>query len=185
MELGSKTAKTTDTEQWFEVPYKLQLGEITISRVEDFTPLLPTTNPFIPEELALVPRDQVTMERRHNDAKLEIWYDADSEFGAPRSVMSAEIQIKGGIASPQDQVIADLYVGLVKDSLKKEVYPAYLAGLSYDLRAVDAGIQILIEGFEDKQLLLFRLVLERFLSLKIDDAKLATEKESFKKNKSG
>ena len=182
VEINSKTAKTTDTEQWFEVPYKLQLGEITISRVEDFTPLLPTTNPFIPEELALVPRDQVTMERRHNDAELEIWYDADSEFGAPRSVMSAEIQIKGGIASPQDQVIADLYVGLVKDSLKKEVYPAYLAGLSYDLRAVDAGIQILIEGFEDKQLLLFRLVLERFLSLKIDDAKLTTEKESFKKN---
>ena len=47
---------------------------------------------------------------------------------------------------------------------------------------MDAGIQILIEGFEDKQLLLFRLVLERFLSLKIDDAKLTTEKESFKKN---
>ena len=182
IEINSMTAKTTDTEQWFEVPYKLELGEITVSRVEDFEPLLPETNPFIPEELALVPRDQVIMEKRHNDAKLEIWYDADSEFGAPRSVMSAEIQIKGGVASPQDQVIADLYVGLVKDSLKKEVYPAYLAGLSYDLRTTDAGIQILIEGFEDKQLQLFRLVLQRFLSLEIEDAKLTTEKESFTKN---
>ena len=57
------------------------------------------------------------------------------------------------------------------------VYPAYLAGLSYDLSADGTGFEIQVSGYSDEQLTLLQTVLDRFTTLQVDPERFALFKD--------
>ena len=52
-----------------------------------------------------------------------------------------------GFLSANDQAYATLYAMIVKDALNSMSYPAYLAGLTYDIETVSQGLKFFCRVF--------------------------------------
>ncbi|CAM9795347.1 unnamed protein product, partial [Ectocarpus fasciculatus] len=96
-----------------------------------------------------------------------LWHLQDRTFGQPR----AEIYLKVVVTpvaneSARSAALCELVVRLVNDSLTEYSYDAYVAELSYHVKATDAGFQqIHVYGFDHKAPLMLREVLKRLLDL--------------------
>jgi secreted Zn-dependent insulinase-like peptidase len=173
---------TNAVEPWFDVPYQLEVGDIAVVDVDASTLHLPDTNPFLPENLALVPEDNVGPAIEVEKPGIELWLDVDTEFNVPRANQYLTLGVEGGLLTPEDQVHARVYQRLVNDSLNEYAYPALLAGLGYQLSVVPAGFRLGVWGYADKQIELLNTVLERFVSLEMTADRFDIYKQELLKN---
>ena len=89
--------------------------------------------------------------RRHsaintNTAQQTIWVKQDVSFQEPEAFIQLRILSPALNASPDAEVLNDLYVELLKDRLNEYQYPALLAGAALSLRATNVA---LMSPFED------------------------------------
>ena len=165
-------AATDRTEPWFEVPYALERGPIAIDGTgseTDFAFHLPVQNPFIPDNLAALPDDDTPPRRIEAAPGMDIWLDRDLEFGAPRANLRLLLTVpSGGFASVADEVAASIYRDLVADQLNAYAYPAWLAGLSFNIALTATGYLVDIGGYTDKQDILLPKVLEALADAEIE-----------------
>lgn len=169
-------------EPWFNVPYSLKPGPIEKQAVADAGLSLPAPNPYLPEDLNLVAADDKALTPYIQTPELQLWLDSDVQFGSPRANVFLELAIQEGLVSPTDRGVAQLYRMLVQDALGTEVYPAYLAGLSYSISVPDSGFEIRVGGYQDQQQVLLKSVLDALLDTEIDPERFATLKEQLIKN---
>ena len=183
----SPDIKPSATEKWFSVPYRMGAipdkmlaawrAPVALSGIA-----LPAPNPFLPEHLALVkgsaapstgqiPTTLVT--HAAESAGLRLWHLADTEFRAPRANVVVRIATPLVRASAADAAYAALHIQLVRDALAAYSYPAYLAGLSYEIQQNDKGILLMMGGFSDKEPVLLETVLRAFTSTSVDANKFA------------
>jgi secreted Zn-dependent insulinase-like peptidase len=73
-------------------------------------------------------------------------------------------------------VLTQLYVKIVNDQLNEFSYPAYLAGLTYDLYKHIRGFTVRISGYNDKQALLLSRIVEALTSPTIKPGRFAIAK---------
>lgn len=167
-------------EPWFQVPYRVDTFNFTPNEAD--LPLhLPAPNPFLPTDLALVTDDAEPI-ARHDDGSITVWLDTDVRFGSPRAALSLELAVDSGFVTPADRAQAQLYRLLVQDALSELAYPAYLAGLSYRLGVPDAGFDLHISGYNEKQGELLAAVLHALLNSEFSDSRFQALKATLIKD---
>ncbi|CAM9884135.1 unnamed protein product [Ectocarpus sp. 4 AP-2014] len=95
-----------------------------------------------------------------------LWHLQDRTFGQPRAEIYLKVVTPVANESARSAALCELVVRLVNDSLTEYSYDAYVAELSYHVKATDAGFQqIHVYGFDHKAPLMLREVLKRLLDL--------------------
>ena len=181
VEVVDPAATTNKTETYFDVDFALNKGPIPRKPVADAALQLPVANPYLPENLALVSDDNAPISRLKETAPIEMWLDTDTEFGGPRANLLVRVVVPGGLHSASDSAMSRLYTSMVNDSLSATIYPAYLAGLSYQLGSSDTGFTIGVSGYEDKQMQLVETVLDALISAPLPEDRFASLKTSLLK----
>ena len=178
MEVSSPEVNGTQTEPWFQVPYSLEKTSITRQAIPDANLYLPPANPFLPENLSLLADDSATITQLIDEPGIQIWQDTDVSFGGPRSNLYLELAVAQGLTSPRERAMSQVYRMLVEDQLSAITYPAFLAGLGYGINVTDAGFEVSLGGYQDKQIQLLGTVLSALQTTPIDTAKFDKMKAS-------
>ena len=163
--IQNKEAEGDKLSKWYEAPYRIQkLNPELISNLSQTPPSpmhsMPDANPFLPEQLTLV-RDsnQSKPEKLLNKTGLTVWHQTFLEFNTPKSNLFVSVRSPEAMASAENQNLSELMVGMFRDALNTFSYPAYLAGLNYELYNHLRGITIKISGYSDKQSVLLNRLL--------------------------
>lgn len=177
VEIVSDSIEGELVEPWFRVPYSLSRTTAERTATPEPSLALPQPNPYLPGQLDLNEEDEVEAELTIDQPGIRIWLDQDVSYGAPRANTYLELAVTGGFVTPAERAKAQLYRLLVEDALSEVVYPAYLAGLGYGLGISDAGFEVSIGGYQDKQHTLLGTVMDALLNTQIDTGKF----DNFKK----
>ncbi len=167
----------SQTEPWFGVSYDLSPGAVEIADVDSSALHLPDRNPFLPESLELLEDDPAKPAIALKEPGLEVYLDTDMEFRVPRAVIHLGLRNDKGFTDIHDRANAYLYTLLVQDDLNALAYPAYLAGLNYELVGPPKGFRVSVGGYDDKQLVLLEEVVERLVNLEINPARFEVLKQ--------
>lgn len=139
------------TTQWFDTPYRL-------SHIESWpqaAPLpglaLPEPNPYIAEDLDLLPLDSAKPRLLVDNEHYTLWYRPDSEFGTPRVEWRFSLQHPEASSSARNAALTHLLAGWLGDSLNEVLYPARLAGQEASAYAHARGITLSFSGWRDRQ----------------------------------
>lgn len=174
MEVAGPDVPAERTERWFGVPYSIVPGPPDRAAVEHAELALPPPNPYLPEELEVLPHEEDPPELSVARPGLTLWTDRDTGFDTPRANLYLSLGVPEGFSSPTDVAMARLYERVVEDALSEAVYPAYLAGLSYRLAVDGYGFEVAVSGYSDKQLELLATVLDALAGAELDPDRVAT-----------
>lgn len=142
---------------WYDAPYNIQeldqnLLDKLIKPKQDNRLSLPEKNIFIPENISIVKTMNTEKpELLLKQLGLEVWHHTDTSFGTPKSNLFLTIRSPEALKSAATLNMTDLLVKLLTDSLNEYSYPAYLAGLHYELYKHMRGVTIKISGYSDRQ----------------------------------
>lgn len=180
MAKGLETDQKTDR---YETPYSY--SKISTALINAFLDTniskelyLPEPNDFIPESIAML--HQTTMnspEILYQSEGFSLWHFYDTSFGTPKSTLS--INLKSPIAndSPKHAIFTSIFTSMIQDELNEFTYPAYLAGLNYDLYSHIRGISIKIGGYSEKQNILLAKILKTTKTLQLKQERFDIYKE--------
>jgi len=182
VEIMSPDIRGDAVEPWFKVSYKLRRERTPRIHVDGADLGLPAPNPYLPDNLDLKAGDNNAISIFVQEPGLELWLDSDTTFGSPRANLYLALAVADGFVSPRDRGMAQLYRQMVEDSLSEIIYPAYLAGLGYSISVPDAGFEVHLGGYQDKQIELLGTVLDALLNAQLDNDRFDTLKASLIKD---
>lgn len=166
--VSAKNIEGESKSPWYETPYNVEkisseLVHKLNSPVTNNMLMVPDKNIFIPEQTNLLAiTDNLKPELLTKSKGMEIWYSADTSFGTPKANLFVTIRSPATMRSAGTLNLTELMVSLFKDSLNEFSYPAYLAGLHYELYNHSRGVTIKISGYNDKQSELLNKILLTF-----------------------
>ncbi|WP_404363581.1 insulinase family protein [Marinobacter sp.] len=134
---------------------------------------LPAANPFIPEDLSMVPGNTMDQPARLAPVKddaggLTLWYARDVRFDAPRANVYLSLRSPTALASAKNEVLSQLLVDAINTNLNAWAYAAQLAGLDYSVYNHLRGVTIRVGGYNDKLHTLFSRILGQVADTHID-----------------
>ncbi|RHZ43567.1 uncharacterized protein CDV56_102153 [Aspergillus thermomutatus] len=183
-------------EKWYETEYKLE--KIPEDFMQDLwaaaqAPVterpsrlhLPAVNEFVPQRLEVERKDVTEPARqptliRHDD-NVRVWFKKDDQFWVPKANIKLFLRSPVASLTPMNAVMTRLYVDLVEDSLNEYAYDADRAGLSYSLSESAQGLNIELNGFNDKMSALLEKVLLGVRNLEIKQERFDVAKERVRK----
>lgn len=113
---------------------------------------LPTPNPFVPDNLELLPDLSAQLPRTVlEEDGLQVWHAQDTSFGVPQSSFFVSLRTARANASPRAAMLTSLFVSMMNEQLRETAYPAALAGLSVQIYKHLRGVSFRISGYSDKQ----------------------------------
>ncbi|KAH8883241.1 a-pheromone processing metallopeptidase ste23 [Thozetella sp. PMI_491] len=173
------------TEEWYGTEYRAEpipaefLDELTKlasgsakDRPDDL--YLPRKNPFLPADLTLKqprtppPGKPLLPEVVRNDERARTWW-MDSTFEVPKAFFISLWRSPLLMGSPEKLIKAYLLVQLIEDKLLDSAYEAAQAGLSYDVTFESRGLQVYVNGYNDKLADLLELIITTIKNLEIRD----------------
>lgn len=178
VELATPDFESQRTEPWFGVPFDLVQGPLIIDPPRATELTLPEKNPYLPQDLSLLPKDDATIAIAVDRPGLQLWLDTDGSFTTPKANIAVELLVPNGLVSLRDGSFAQLLVRLLSDEMTESTYPALLAGLNVGLTATSSGFAITIGGYNDKQPEFLAFVLDRVLTAPLSQARFTTIKQS-------
>ncbi len=183
LEVSSQKVDADKIEPWFQVPYRDEPLTINLSGASpaEFALALPGPNEFLPKNLALVTQPQTRPEEIESTPSVELWWSPDASFGTPRATTYVRLDVAGGFLSARDAAYASLYARVVLDSLNTFAYPAQQAGLLYDIDVTPTGYLVTVAGYNDKQPLLLKRVLDALAKVDATPAKVADYREELRR----
>jgi len=179
----SKTVVTDNKTRWYEAPYSY--NKISPEQIETFVLTsirpdfkLPASNDFIPEDIEIISREVMpSPERLEESPGFTLWHYYDTSFGTPKSNIYVNLRSPIANDTAKHAVLTSLYTSMVQDELNEYTYPAYLAGLNYDLYSHIRGISIKIGGYSEKQALLLEKILTTTKTLQLKQDRFDIYKE--------
>lgn len=136
---------------------------------------LPTANPFIPQSFNLTNAPAQTVPTTLIDEDgLRLWYYPEQEFRLPKAKVFINLNNQDVANNPKDRLIAQLFSHSVNELISSYTYPAYIAGLNYQLQASGRGLSLSMSGYHDKLHVLLEKIVETMASL---NAENVSEKE--------
>ena len=164
--LNAKTIEGEQETRWYKASYNVKkIDDETVALLSKSTPVaglaLPEKNVFIPENVSLIEEPA-----REHPVKLigkpgiELWHENNTSFGTPKANLFVTIRSPKAMQNAASLNLTEIMVALLKDSLNEYSYPAYLAGLHYELYNHMRGVTIKISGYNDKQLTLLTTILK-------------------------
>lgn len=136
---------------------------------------LPSPNVFIPTDFDFLPIEnwKQTYPKIIRDTSLiRVWFKQDTEFRKPKSIMTIELKNATIHCDPLNWNLTHLFVWMLEDHLKEQLYVAELAGLECKISVTTSGIRIYIDGYSHKQDIFLETVLKETFRFKIDKKKL-------------
>ena len=179
---------TTDNEtRWFKAPYSVKPLSISLTNsLRKATPAkgiaLPEPNAFIPDNTELLAGHDAIPRRIDTGKGIELWHSTDTEFGTPKSTFFLSVRSPHAMDSVEHLVMTQLLVSMMIDNLVEFSYPAYLAGLSYDLYKHVRGVTLKIAGYNDKQEVLLETILKKLKTSPLRDDRFANLKERLQRS---
>ncbi|MFQ6023797.1 MAG: insulinase family protein [Acidiferrobacterales bacterium] len=163
----TKGLDTNAKDPWFDTAYQTaQLSAEATRRWRseaiDADLAIPEPNIFLPADLSVKPTKNSTSKpvRIRKAGGFELWFQQDDTFRVPRADFYFSVKSPLANDTPEHAALTQLYVRLVNDQLNEFSYPAYLAGLTYELYRHLRGFSVRISGFSDKQELLLSRIVE-------------------------
>jgi insulysin len=142
---------------------------------------LPHKNEFIPTRLSVEKKEVVepakTPKLIRNDDGLRMWWKKDDTFWVPKANVHITLRNPLTYATPANYVKSALICHLVKDSLTEFSYDAEISGLGYSLNATVLGLDLSVQGYNDKLSVLLQKVLVSLRDLKINPERFKIIKE--------
>ncbi|MCF7981965.1 MAG: insulinase family protein, partial [Pseudomonadales bacterium] len=178
--LVAKGIQTEKVTPWFETPYKI--NPVTPEEINrwshpptDTTLSLPTPNPFIAQDLSIKPNlaENVLPQRITMGKGLTLWHLQDTGFKTPRADFYFTIRSVKANDTPAHRLLTEFYVRTVNDQLGEFSYPAYLAGLDYQLYRHVRGLSVRISGYQDKQPELLKAIIKTLKQPRLSEDKFA------------
>lgn len=141
--------------QWYETPWQMEpLGAETISANAPDTLVkalrLPLPNPFVPENLSMVPGKTMTKPELLRDKGVAIWFARDTRFDTPKASVFFSLRTPAARVSARSHVLTQLLVDSINTNLNAWAYSARLAGLDYSIYPHLRGITVRVSGYNDK-----------------------------------
>ena len=181
--ISSKSIEGKLKSEWYDAPYNIEkyadefIHDLKLPK-SIATLNVPEKNIFIPENIDLLTlTDNKKPELLKRSKGLDIWYSADTSFGTPKANLFVTIRSPASMQSAENLNLTEMMVSLLKDSLNEFTYPAYLAGLHYELYNHIRGITVKISGYNDKQSTLLNKILLTLKHKKFTTERFAIIKE--------
>ena len=142
---------------------------------------LPHKNEFIPTRLSVEKKEVAEATKApkliRNDDSLRLWWKKDDTFWVPKANVHITLRNPLTYATPANYVKSALICHLVKDSLTEFSYDAEISGLGYSLNATVLGLDLSVQGYNDKLSVLLQKVLVSLRDLKISPERFKIIKE--------
>jgi secreted Zn-dependent insulinase-like peptidase len=142
---------------------------------------MPEANEFIPENTNLLKQANSKPEALKQTKGFDIWYAFDASFGTPKANIFLTLRSPISNSSADNENKTDILVSLLKDSLNEFSYPAYLAGLNFELYQHMRGITVKISGYSDKQSNLLIKIINSLKNVSFTEDRFAIIKERLKR----
>jgi len=160
-------SKTDKVAKWYGTRYKdivltKETAEWVNAKASDYPSLiLPKPNILIPENFALiVPAADLERDRiqalaeepvvLRNDTKWLLYHKIDRYFSQPKVYAIISLSLSDKLYDASFAVNARLFSNCFYDYLNEYTYDASLAGLGYAVEFTSRGLQLTLEGFNDK-----------------------------------
>uniref|UniRef100_A0A7M4F945 Insulin-degrading enzyme n=1 Tax=Crocodylus porosus TaxID=8502 RepID=A0A7M4F945_CROPO len=179
--------KTDRTEQWYGTQYKQEAVSDEVIKKWQNADLngkfkLPMKNEFIPTNFEILPleKDAAPYPALIKDTAMsKLWFKQDDKFFLPKACLNFEFFSPFAYVDPLHCNMAYLYLELLKDSLNEYAYAAELAGLNYDLQNTIYGMYLSVKGYNDKQHILLKKIIEKMATFEIDEKRFEIIKEAY------
>ena len=127
---------------------------------------LPVENPFIPEVFSLTDSPaQAVPETLIDQQGLRLWYYPEQEFRLPKAKIFINLHNQDIADNAKDRIIAQLFSHSVNELISSYTYPAYIAGLNYQLNASGRGLELSMSGYHDKLHVLLEKIVDTMAAL--------------------
>ena len=126
---------------------------------------LPDRNDMIASLFDLVPPDKVFLEKRQprcliNSDTCRLWYQPDVQFGMPKVNVLCLLRSPMSYSTPEQAVVASLWVEAVTELTNVFAYAASMAGLHCDFSNVRQGVEIHVSGYSHKAGVLLQRIMD-------------------------
>lgn len=129
----------------FQAPRATELSRQLASELQ-----LPEPNPFIPEDLDMLPGDAMAHPQRLAQlGVLDVWHARDTRFNRPEANLFLSLRSPETTASAQGHVLTRLLTDSITTTLNPWAYPAQMAGLDYSVYPHLRGITVRVGGYHD------------------------------------
>ncbi len=154
--LSAQNVEVNQETLWYQAPFKLTKPDPELINKLASTSIhadlhMPTANEFIPEDTKLLGKSESKPEALKRKNGLDVWYAFDASFGTPKANIFLTLRSPFSNQSADNENRTDILVSLLKDALNEFSYPAYLAGLNFELYQHMRGMTVKISGYNDKQ----------------------------------
>ncbi|XP_078421077.1 insulin-degrading enzyme isoform X1 [Cetorhinus maximus] len=179
--------QTDRTEKWYGTQYKQEaIGADVIQKWQNADLngkfKLPVRNEFIPTNFEILPleNDAPPFPTLIKDTAMsKVWFKQDDKFFLPKACLNFEFFSPFAYVDPLHCNMAYLYLELLKDSLNEYAYAAELAGLNYDLQNTIYGMYLVVKGYNDKQHIILKKIIEKMATFDIDEKRFEIIKEAY------
>lgn len=180
-------------EPWMGVEYAVKpIPKAALDSWIDAKPFpgidLPAQNPFIPQhlslvnvplkeekELPIVPKPSLVLD----NTRAKIYYALDDHYLSPKISWIFEIKTPSiEIGRAETVVQADLFVKSITEALSPISYPALMAGLNFDIKRIENGVAISIDGYSENASRLFEKILKGLLETQPSEQDFKVYKDS-------
>ncbi|XP_076025376.1 insulin-degrading enzyme isoform X2 [Genypterus blacodes] len=179
--------QTDKTEEWYGTQYKQEaIAEESIQKWGNADLngkfKLPMKNEFIPTSFEIYPieKDTPTTPTLIRDTAMsKVWFKQDDKFFLPKACLNFEFFSRYLYADPLHCNMAYLLFRLLEDELKEYTYAARLAGLVYGVASGMNAIILSVKGYNDKQHILLKKIVEKMATFEIDERRFDIIKEAY------
>jgi len=102
-----------------------------------------------------------------NNAQSRLWYKKDVKFQVPKALVNFHLISPIANSSPQSAVMLDLFVNLLGQNIKEDVYAADVAMLYYSIYDDETGLIITVSGLNHKLPILFETILDHIANFDV------------------
>ncbi|XP_041865501.1 insulin-degrading enzyme-like [Melanotaenia boesemani] len=179
--------QTDRTEEWYGTQYKQEtITEETIKKWANADLngkfKLPMRNEFIPTNFEIYPleKDSPSVPTLIKDTAMsKVWFKQDDKFFLPKACLNFQFFSPFAYVDPLHCNMAYLYLELLKDSFNEYAYPAELSGLKYCLHNAVYGMYLSVKGYNDKQQILLKKIVQKMATFEIDEKRFDITKEAY------
>ncbi|KAK3095847.1 hypothetical protein FSP39_019946 [Pinctada imbricata] len=186
--VGKKYESIVDRkEKWYGTQYKIE--DIPAESIQKWSSCgmnenlrLPNRNEFIPTNFDLVKREPESFklpELIKDTGMTRLWFKQDDKYLLPKACINFEITSPLAYADPVNCNMTYLFVTLFKDALNEYSYDAELAGLHYSLDCTIYGLTLSVKGYNEKQHILLKKIIEKLTTFKVDPKRFEIYKENY------
>lgn len=179
--------KTDQKEYYYGTDYKVE--EIEMATLECWKKCgqhenlkLPIPNEFIPTNFEIFERekDSAALPEIIKDSTMSrLWFKQDDKYFLPKAFLNFEFRSLLSNVDPVHTNMTKLFVFAFRDALNEYTYAAEIAGLYYTLENTLYGLSLCVKGYNDKQFVLLKKIMEKLVNFTVDPKRFAILKELY------